>query len=125
MAVPSPDELIERFGEEAPEALAARLGFQVTRSHTPPGLPGVRVMSEYRPERTIILYQESLHRAAEERGQSFDRVEQWHIAHELYHGLVEAESHSAWRVRETEADMWADELVILMPTEQIAGDGAD
>ena len=114
MAVPSPRELLERFEGESPEALAAMLGFRVTRTEAAPLLPGATVMSEYRPERTIVLYLEPLRRAAEQRDQPFARVEQWHIAHELYHGLAEADSRSAWRVRETEADMWADELLALL-----------
>jgi len=114
MSIPSPTELIERYGNQPPERLAGELGFRVTRVETPPMLPGVTVMSEYQPRQDIILYLGPIRQDAAHRGEPMARFEQWHIAHELYHGLAESLSISAWRVRETEADMWADELMVLV-----------
>jgi hypothetical protein len=114
MSIPSPEELIERYGAHSPERLAAELGFQVTRVESPALMPGLTLLSEYQPRREIILYLNPIREAAERRGESIARMEQWHIAHELYHALAETHSVSAWRVRETEADMWADELMTLM-----------
>lgn len=123
--VPNPDELIETYGRQTPEQLAVALGFQVTRQAAAPPLPGVRVQSEYRPEQTIVLYRDALRTLAKQRGEPLLRLEQWHIAHELYHGLVEAAGESPWRVRETAADLWADELLTLAAVEQLDGEGTD
>ena len=114
MSVPSPTELIERYGRHSPEQLAGALGFRVTRAETPPLLPGVTVLSEFQPRQDIILYLGPIRQAAAHRGEPMTRFEQWHIAHELYHGLAEAHTLAAWRVRETEADIWADELMALV-----------
>ncbi|MHB0939115.1 MAG: hypothetical protein ACYDCO_18910 [Armatimonadota bacterium] len=114
MSIPSPAELVERYGVHPPERLAGELGFCVTRAEAPPMLPGVTVMSEYQPRQEIILYLGPIRQAAATRGESSARFEQWHIAHELYHALAETRAISAWRVRETEADMWADELMTLV-----------
>ena len=113
MAVPSPQELIERYGAQPPERLAAALGFRVLREEAALLTPGVTVLSAFAPDATIILYRGALRQAAARRGEPLARAEQWHIAHELYHGLAEAAALSAWRVRETEADLWADELMAL------------
>jgi len=113
MSIPLPQELIDRYHLTSPEQLAAALGFQVTRATEEPRLPGVAVWSEFKPQREIILYVAALRRAAAQRGQPFARFEQWSIAHELYHALAETHAISAWRVRETAADMWADELMAL------------
>jgi len=114
MSIPSPDELIERFGMHPPEQLAGELGFKVTRAETPPLIPGLTVLSEFLPQWEIILYLQPLREVAARRNQPLARAEQWHIAHELYHALAETHAVSAWRVRETEADMWADELMALV-----------
>jgi len=114
MSTPSPQELVEQYGAQSPERLAGALGFRVIRAETPPLTPGVTVLSEYAPRRDIILYLEPIREIAQRRGESLTRFEQWHIAHELYHGLAETHALSAWRVRETEADMWADELMALV-----------
>jgi hypothetical protein len=115
MAVPSPQELMQTFGCHTPEQLAWRLGFNIVRVATAPVLPGVLVASEYRPERAIVLYEDALRALATQRQEPLLRFEQWHIAHELYHGLAETQGLSAWRVRETAADVWADELLALSP----------
>jgi len=114
MSIPSPEELVERYGAQSPERLAGELGFQVIRAETPPVMPGLTVLSEYRSRREIILYLEPIRQAARSRGESPARREQWLIAHEIYHGLAETHAVSTWRVRETEADLWADELMVLM-----------
>lgn len=116
MAVPTPQELIERYGRQTPEALASLLGFQLRRVEQAPLVTGVTVMSEYQPGK-IVLYLETLRAAAARLGEPFVRLEQWHIAHELYHGMAETGAVSAWRVRETEADLWADELMTLVGSE--------
>lgn len=114
MPVPSPREIIHLHGCRTPEQLAGSLGFQVTRTEAPPLVPGVTVLSEYVPNSTIMLYRRTLRQQAERRGEPLERLEQWHIAHELYHGLAEQHPLAAWRVRETEADVWADELLALI-----------
>jgi len=96
-----------------PEGLATALGFEVRRLLSPPLVAGVTVISEFQPEHTIVLYRSALIELANKRKEPLPRLEQWHIAHELYHGLAEEAGTSAWRVRETEADMWADELLTL------------
>lgn len=113
MPVPSPGELIETYGVHAPEHLAHTLGFQVKRLESPPPVTGITVFSAYAPDHTITLYQQPLQQLAAQRRDSLARLEQWHIAHELYHGLSEDSGISNWRVRETEADLWADELMVL------------
>ena len=113
MSIPSPQELTDQYPQYNPEELAQALGFQVTRTELGPALPGVKVLSEFRLQREIVLYAKELRQAADRRDQPLERVEQWHIAHELYHGLAETRSVSAWRVHETAADMWADELMAL------------
>ena len=113
MAIPTPGELIERFGTLRPETLAGSLGFIIRRITAAPIATGISVLSEYQPERTIILYEASLHRLASIQHEPLPRLEQWHIAHELYHGLAEADGHANWRIRETKADHWADELMAL------------
>lgn len=115
MAPPTPGELLATYGPRTPEQLAVLLGFRIERREHPPVLPGITVSSEYQPERTILLYTDTLHQLSTTRGDPFPRLEQWHIAHELYHGLSEASGVSSWRVRETEADLWADELLTLAP----------
>lgn len=120
MAVPAPDELIAEYGAQAPERLAAVLGFHVSRVPEGPHLPGVTVMSEFCPPGEICLYRPALRRAAEVRGRTTAWMEQWHIAHELYHGLAEQDDLSAWRVRETAADLWADELLALLGPDVVA-----
>ncbi|MHB9132329.1 MAG: hypothetical protein ACYDBB_14740 [Armatimonadota bacterium] len=114
MSVPSPAELVDQHGAQAPEHLAAALGFTVTRREDPPVLSGVTVFSEYNPEHTITLYTRTLRQWARDNGESLTRVEQWHIAHELYHGLAESRGDSPWRVRETDAGLWADELMAMV-----------
>jgi len=114
MSIPSPEELVERYGARSPEKLAGEMGFRIIRTEMPPMMPGLTILSEYQPQREIILYLEPIRQAARNRGESPARREQWHIAHELYHALVETHAVSAWRVCETEADMWADELMVLM-----------
>lgn len=126
MAVPSPAELIETYGARTPEQLAQALHFTVRHAETPPTLPGVTVSSEFQAETCeIVLYRSVLRALAARRGESLLRLEQWHIAHELYHGLAEADGRSPWRVREMEADLWADELLTLAPLEATAGEGSD
>lgn len=125
MAVPTPAELVETYGRRTPEQLAQQLGFLVKHTATAPILPGVTVISEYQPARTIVIYRQALRRIAESRGEPLLRLEQWHIAHELYHGLAETGGSSPWRVRETEADLWADELLTLTPIGQEGGLGTD
>jgi hypothetical protein len=114
MAPPTPDELVARHGRLAPEALAAALGYTVVRRDATDLPAQVRVFSEFAPSDTIVLYLRPLHGLAAARGIPQARLEQWHIAHELYHALAEASGDSPWRVRETEADLWADELVAVM-----------
>lgn len=114
MAIPSPQDVIAHYGTHSPERLAAALGFRVTRTEAPPRLPGVTVLSAFEPRAEIILYLEPLRQAAAARQTSPACLEQWHIAHELYHGLADTTGISAWRVRETEADLWADELLALL-----------
>jgi hypothetical protein len=114
MAVPTPQELIDTYGACPPEQLAVTLRFQVRRLPDAPTPPAVTVLSEYQPHDTIILYTSHLAALARQRREPMSRVEQWHIAHELYHGLAEQAGASPWRVRETEADLWADELLVLM-----------
>lgn len=113
MIVPTPDELLQTYGRKSPEELAAALGFQVTREADGPALPGVAVCSEYRPSQTILLYAAAIRELAEKRGDSPADLEQWHVAHELYHALAESGGQSPWRARETAADLWADELMQL------------
>jgi hypothetical protein len=113
MTVPAPEELLERYGPKSPEALAAVLGFTVVRESTAPTLPGVTVFSEYRTDHVIVLYEASLRQDAARRDEPLPRLEQWHIAHELYHGLAEDGGGLPWRVSETAADLWADELLAL------------
>ena len=114
MSVPTPTELVETYGAQTPEALATLLGFQVHRRELPPVLPGVTVISAYQPEQIIIIFSAALRQLAAQRREPLARLEQWHIAHELYHGLAEQANPSPWRVRETAADMWADELIALV-----------
>ncbi|HOS44842.1 MAG TPA: hypothetical protein PK794_14235 [Armatimonadota bacterium] len=113
MIVPPPDELLETYGHCSPEELAGALGIAVVREATPPPLPGVTVYSAYRPTPAIFLYTDAIHALAARRGQSPAQLEQWHIAHELYHALAESRGHSPWRAAETAADLWADELLSL------------
>ncbi len=113
MSVPPPSELLHQYGRVTPEQLAMALGFRVKRLHAPPPLSGVTVLSAYEPEHTIVLFVASLQQQARLHGRSLSRLEQWHIAHELYHGLSEADGLSPWRLRETDADLWADELLLL------------
>jgi len=113
MSMPAPHELIEKYGPLTPEQMALALGLRVQRLQAPPALTGVTVLSAFEPEQTIILYQQPLKALAKQRKEPLTRLEQWHIAHELYHALSEADGCSTWRLRETEADMWADELVVL------------
>ena len=116
MAVPSPAELIDRFGRRPPEELAQLLEVRVRFDNDPPALPGVTVRSEYLPKgRIIVLYRSALQQQAAASGEPLPRLIQWHIAHELYHVLAEDAGRSPWRVRETEADLWADELLTLVP----------
>lgn len=114
-AVPSPDEVVARYGRRTPEELAMAMGFRIERRATASVLPGVTVLSEYQPERTIVLYADALCRQADSRREPLLRLEGWHIAHELYHGLAEHAGASPWRVRETEADLWAEALLTLLP----------
>jgi len=114
MSVPTPIELVETHGRQFPEELATTLGFAVERQEQSPVLPGVTVLSEYKPEGRILLFLPALRKLAERRAQPLTQVEQWHIAHELYHGLAESTAPASWRVRETEADLWADELLTLV-----------
>src|SRR5690242_2877148 len=102
MAIPTPQDLIDEHGKRTPEQYAGLLGFQVVRLDTSPIIPGVTVLSEYSTQRTIHLYNQPLRLLAEQRQEPLGRLEQWHIAHELYHGLAEDQGMSAWRVRETE-----------------------
>ncbi|HEY3379852.1 MAG TPA: hypothetical protein VGL77_20450 [Armatimonadota bacterium] len=111
----TPEELIAEYGPATPEQLAAALGFAVRRVPATEPLPGVTVLSEFAPPRTIVLDTAAIHRQAAAQREPLARAEQWHIAHELYHGLAEESGRSAWRVRETEADLWADELLTLTP----------
>jgi hypothetical protein len=113
MIVPTPDELLQTYGRKSPEELAGALGIRVVREALPPALPGVKVFSEYRPAQVIILYPDAIRALAEKRGESPAQLEQWHIAHELYHALAEAGGLSPWRAVETAADLWADELFSL------------
>lgn len=117
MSVPTPQELMQTYGRQTPEQLAVLLGFQVERLDVAPVLPGVVIHSEYQPAQSVILYMKSLAQLATTRREPLTRLEQWHIAHELYHGLAEHAGSSPWRVRETEADLWADELLTLAPLE--------
>ena len=114
MPIPTPGELIARFGAMRPEQLAGSLGFTVRRIPAAPVSTGISVLSEYQPEHTIILYEAPLHRLAGIQHVSLPRLEQWHIAHELYHALAEGDGQSNWRLRETKADHWADEMMTLM-----------
>jgi len=98
-----------------PEYLASSLGFAVHREPEPPRLPGIVVFSEYQPDhQLILLYTNSLTHLASRRGESFTHLEQWHIAHELFHGLAESVGLSPWDTRETDADQWADRLMALV-----------
>lgn len=115
MAIPTPAELIATHGCRTPEQLATALGFHIERQEAAPATPGVVVLSEYQPARTIVLYRLALREQARQQREPLARLEQWHVAHELYHGLAEAHGASAWRVRETEADLWAEELLALSP----------
>ncbi len=110
---PTPVELTAIHGTLAPEALATALGIAVTRTETALMLPGVAIFSEYQPACGILLYLPALRQLAAQRGESLARLEQWHIAHELYHALAEAAGTSAWRTAESTADAWADELLML------------
>ncbi len=112
MAVQSPQELVAQWGHKKPEALAAALGYTVVRREDGPVLPAVSVFSEYQPEHTILLYTHAIADLARTRGESVAVLEQWHIAHELYHALCEAAT--PWRARELAADLWADELLLLL-----------
>ena len=114
MSIHNPIELMETYGRQRPEDLAVALGFRITRQESSPVLPGVTVLSEYHPGGQILLYGPALRQKSAQLGQPPARVEQWHIAHELYHGLAEQQNLSPWRVRETAADLWADELLALM-----------
>jgi hypothetical protein len=109
MAVQTPEELIAQHGRKTPEALAAALGYTVVRHDNGPMLPAVAVFSEFQPASTILLYTNAIADLASSRGESPATLEQWHIAHELYHGLCENTLHQ--RARETHADLWADELM--------------
>ncbi len=114
MPVLSPGELLEKYGALTPEQLAMALGFRIIRRKAPPQLAGVNVLSTYEPEHTIILYEQPLKQLARQSGRKLTQLEQWHIAHELYHGLSEDSGLSVWRIRETAADLWADELMVLV-----------
>ena len=113
MPVPSPSALLQQYGHVTPEQLAMALGFRVQRRPDPPSLSGVTVLSAYEPEHTIILFAAPLQQRAILTGLSLTQLEQWHIAHELYHGLSEDDGLSPWRLRETDADLWADKLLVL------------
>jgi hypothetical protein len=113
MIVPTPDELMQTYGHKSPEELADAFGLQVVREAAGPALPSVTVCSEYRPAQSIILYPAAIREQAEKRGDTPAQLEQWHIAHELYHALAESGGQSPWRARETAADLWADELMQL------------
>ena len=118
MAIPTPREIVMRYGRRSPEELARALDIRVARAETASAAPAVTVLSEYRPDAGIILYLPALCRAAERRHEPPERLEQWHIAHELYHALAEAVGVSTWRVRETAANAWADELLALIAPEE-------
>jgi len=111
MPVASPSALLHEYGCTTPEQLAMAMGFLVQRRHAPPPLNGVTVLSAYEPEQTIVLFEESLQEQARMQGGSLTDLEQWHIAHEFYHGLSEAEGLSPWHLCEADADRWADELM--------------
>ncbi|HEY3415568.1 MAG TPA: hypothetical protein VGM23_01675 [Armatimonadota bacterium] len=113
MSISPPEELCTRFGARMPEDLARAMGFTVQRQETSPMLPGVRVMSELRSDGVIVLYLDELRLEALRKRESLTRLEQWHIAHELYHHLAEVAGISPWRIREGDADHWADELITL------------
>ena len=115
MPLPTPHELVTTHGARTPEQYADLLGFEVKRVVTSPMLPGVTVLSAFQATRTILLYRPALAQLAAQRREPLMRLEQWHIAHELYHGLSHFQGISSWRVRETEADLWADELLTLVP----------
>lgn len=117
MPVPPPSALLAHYGPLTPERLALALGFRVLRRQAPPPLPGVTVVSAFEPEHTLVLYETPLREQALRTGQPLTQLEQWHIAHELYHGLSEADGLSPWRLREADADRWADALVALAGVE--------
>lgn len=112
--VPTPAALIARHDVDTPEKLAALLGIKVKRKLKPPALPGVSVLSEYRPGGVIMLYRQALRSLAEETGKTLAWQEQWHISHELFHALAERSGIDPWRVREFDADRWADDLISLL-----------
>ena len=113
MAIPTPEELIKTYGRGNPETLAHALGFQVQRQEAGPMLPGVTVLSEFKPGGIIILYRQAVRQTATQREEAPEHLEQWLIAHEMYHGLSVEQAISSWRARETDADLWADELCVL------------
>jgi len=112
-SVPTPNALIRQYGVCTPEVLAGILGYTVRRMATAPVLTGTVVLSEFQPERVILLYLDALRRHAGRHGRPLVEVQQWHIAHELYHGLAEDAGVSPWRLRESQADSWADHLLQL------------
>ncbi|MHB9024294.1 MAG: hypothetical protein ACYC7E_08975 [Armatimonadota bacterium] len=113
MAVSSPEALCIRFGASMPEDLARALGLTVERQQSAPRVPGVRVMSELRSNGVIVLYMSELRLEALRKRESLSRLEQWHIAHEIYHHLAEMDGISPFLLREGDADRWADALISL------------
>lgn len=113
MSIPTPKEILTRVGFGSPEQLAVRLGVHIVRRDTAPHLPQVTILSEY-GDATIVLYTVPLAEEAARRHLTVANVEQWLIAHELYHHVAEQAGVSAWLVRETAADHWADTLLALL-----------
>ena len=113
--IPTPEAILEGSGRRQPEELALRMGYIVQRVTTPqpPRASGVILQSEYQPPHSIILYCQALINTATQRGKTPAQMEQWHIAHELYHALAEESGRSPWHVRERDADAWADALLKL------------
>lgn len=113
MTIPDPTVLVARASSGSPEQIAHHLGFRVRRQQDAPlSLPGVTILSEYQADGLIILYQSACTREAARRGVPVGHLEQYLIAHELYHGLAERAGRSLWTTPESDADHWAEALLV-------------
>lgn len=110
---PTPALLYEKYSAANPEELAVALDYKIARKEETLEISGVIVYSEFRPPNEIIIYSPSMQDLSEFLESPLWEVEQWHIAHELCHGLAASLGEDSWQSSEFEADEWADGLVRL------------
>lgn len=112
-AVPAPVLLVQSYQADNPEEMARALGYKILRLADQPLLTGVCVLSEFRNANEILLYLPAISKLAVEKQSAQWPIEQWHIAHELYHALAAEQGENAWHSSEIAAEQWASDLLKL------------